>query len=162
MASDRAHIWTRGRINDRCRTAQQIAAAIEARVWQIEAGEISGRVYLNAAPSIGLKEHLNVIVYTNVEAKRDIGNVDVSWITIVIAIGNTKSEFPSTYRRAVVDREKPSRPTHRTTCPYCRRLIARITLRPSSLSRCCGTQHQRNERSSKRPSCESHRIPPAK
>jgi hypothetical protein len=81
----------------RWRTAQRRATE-QLRVWQIEAGKILRIVYLDPAIAICLEEEFDVVVQTDVEAQRDINDINVARITIVIAVSNTERELPATQR----------------------------------------------------------------
>jgi hypothetical protein len=50
-------------------------------------------VYFDSAIAVGLEEDLNVVVQTDVEAQWDVNDVDVPWITIVVAVSNTEREL---------------------------------------------------------------------
>jgi hypothetical protein len=55
-------------------------------------------INLNPAPAICFKEKLYVIVHADVKTQRDVRDVNVARITIIIAVSNAESELPATQR----------------------------------------------------------------
>src|SRR6185503_10174236 len=89
----RSYVWTRRRQHDRWRAAQHRAAE-HLRVWKIEAGQVQRVIDFDPAVASRLEEDFEVVVNTDVEAQRDVDDVDIAWITIEIAVRNTERELP--------------------------------------------------------------------
>ena len=75
-----------------------------------------------------------MIVKAYIEAQRNIGDINVSGIAIIVTVRDAESVFPSTNGGAVVDGEESSRPAFGAACAYGWRLISWIILIPQSLS----------------------------
>src|SRR6266404_176174 len=131
-SSQRSNIWPSRRLDYGWRTAPNRSAE-KRRIWQIKTGKIRWTVYLNPAVTIGLEKQFDVVVQAHVEAQRNVRDINVSRITIIIAVSNTESEFSPAYSRPVVNSEESGWPTFGTTRAYRWRLISRILLRSQSL-----------------------------
>ena len=65
-----------------------------------------------------------MIVQSDVEAQRHIRDINITRITIIVAVRDAECEFAASQRRTIINSEEPSRTTHRTTRANSRRLIA--------------------------------------
>jgi beta-xylosidase len=86
--------WTTRRQNYRWPTPQRRTKE-QLRVRQVEAGQILWRVNFDTTVAGGLEEELDMIIQSDVEAQWNIHDINIAWITIVIAVSNTKSELPA-------------------------------------------------------------------
>jgi len=73
------------------------------RIGQIETRQVGRVIYFNTPVSIGIKEHLEVIVYTNLETYRNLSDVNVARIPIEIAVGNTEGKLAAAQSLTVVN-----------------------------------------------------------
>jgi hypothetical protein len=90
---------------------------LQLRIRQIEAGQVPRVIYLNPAIPIRLEEQLEVIVQADIKAYRRFDYVDITWITIEVAVGDTEGVLAPPNRLPVVNRKQSRRTTFGSARP---------------------------------------------
>src|SRR5713226_695320 len=99
-----------------------------------------------------------MIRQADVEAERNIRNINIAGIAVIVAVSNAEGELTFSQRLAIVDGEQPRRSAFRSSRANRRRIISGIIL--GILGRRSSRQNKNGERAKQHSVRESHRVPP--
>src|SRR6185369_8809195 len=89
-----------------------------------------GRIDFYATESSRCKEQLDMVRDTDLKAQRDICNIRITRVTVIVAPSSAERPLSPSQGLSVIDSEQAGWSTNHTSCSYGRRSIPVIFCRP--------------------------------